>query len=298
MSVLISSLGQGLTWTLLAIGVYLTYRLLDIADLSAEGTFPLGAVVSIKLIVDGHSAVTASIVGFVAGMLAGTVTGLIHTKLHIPALLAGILTMTGLYSVNLHILGRANVALPDGKSLYDYLPATLGIDLQTIMIGGIVTTLTISLLVIFFKSELGLSLRATGGNRKMSQAQGIKTDGMIILGYAISNGLIALAGALVAQSNGYADVGMGIGTIVIGLASVLVGELILDSKSVTSGLVAMLVGAVVYRLLLTLAMTLGINPVDMKIFSAVVLLLFLVVPVLNNRRAEQQNVRNYLKNLE
>ena len=294
---IISSLGQGLLWAPLAIGVFITFRILDIPDLTTEGSFPFGAAVAVSLMLKGQSAITASLVGFLAGCLAGLITGLLDTKLHIPSLLAGILTMTGLYSINMHIMGKSNVPLLNEKVLTEYLPSW-DLDIQTIVLGLIVIGLVVVLLYLMFKTRLGLSLMATGNNKEMSSANGINTDGMIIFGYMISNGLIALSGALIAQSNGYADIGMGIGTIVIGLASVLVGEIFLRGHNILTRLIAMVVGAIVYRLLLTVAMSLGFPADDLKILSAIILVVVICVPIIQNKIQTKRQLKKYLQQME
>lgn len=291
---IIEGIGQGLIWSMLAIGVFLTFRILDIPDLTAEGSFPLGAAVTIKLMLSGQSALIATLAGFLAGCAAGVITGLLDTKLHIPSLLAGILTMTGLYSINMHVMGKANIPLLDQKVLTGYLPESLDITVQTIILGVSVSAIIVILLVLFFKTETGLALQATGNNQAMSAANGVKTDTMIILGYAISNGCIALSGALVAQSNGFADIGMGIGTIVIGLASVLVGEIFIASRKMWIRLTSMVVGAVIYRLLLTLAMNIGVSPDDLKILSTIILIIVIVVPMVQSRQKAKRQLKKYL----
>lgn len=295
---LISSLGQGLLWAPLAIGVFITFRILDIPDLTTEGSFPFGAAVTISLMLHGQSAIVASLAGFLAGCIAGLITGILDTKLRIPSLLAGILTMTGLYSINMHIMGKANIPLLDQKVLTEYLPESIAPEIQTIIIGIIVTGLVVVVLYLLFKTRLGLSLIATGNNKSMSSANGIYTDRMIIFGYVISNGFIALSGSLIAQSNGYADIGMGIGTIVIGLASVLVGEIFLRSRNILVRLSAMVVGAIIYRFLLTVAMGLGFPADDLKILSAIILVIVICVPIVQNKIKTRQQLKKYLSQLE
>ncbi|MFH5810687.1 ABC transporter permease [Companilactobacillus sp. FL22-1] len=294
----LSSLGQGLLWAPLAIGVFITFRILDIPDLTTEGSFPFGAAVAVSLMLKGSSAIVAAFVGFLAGCLAGLVTGILDTKLRIPSLLAGILTMTGLYSINMHIMGKSNVPLLSQKVLTEYLPQTWSLELQTIVLGIIVTSIVILILYLLFKTRLGLALMATGNNPHMSAANGINTDKMVIFGYMISNGLIALSGALIAQSNGYADIGMGIGTIVIGLASVLVGEIFLRGHGILTRLLAMVVGAIVYRLLLTIAMGLGFPADDLKILSAIILVIVICVPIVQTRIQTKRQLKKYLKQME
>ena len=294
---LITSIGQGLLWTPLVIGVFITFRILDIPDLTTEGSFPLGAAVTVSAMLSGQSAIVASLLGFLAGCIAGWVTGVLDTKLHMPSLLAGILTMTGLYSVNMHIMGKSNVPLLNQKVLMNVLPASWSLDLQTIAIGAVVTGLVIVLLIWLFKTRLGLSLMATGDNPAMGAANGIHTERMVIIGYMVSNGCIALSGALIAQSNGYADIGMGIGTIVIGLASVLVGEIFLHGRQMWLRLTAMALGAVIYRYLLTVAMGLGFPVDDLKILSAGILVVVICLPILRNKYRTRQQLNRYLKQI-
>ena len=295
---IISSLGQGLLWAPLAIGVFITFRILDIPDLTTEGSFPFGAAIAVSLMLKGQSALVASLAGFLVGCVAGLITGILDTKLRIPSLLAGILTMTGLYSINMHIMGKSNVPLLTQKVLTDYLPASWNVEIQTIVLGVLVMAIVVTILYLMFKTRLGLSLMATGNNKNMSAANGINTDGMIIFGYAISNGFIALSGALIAQSNGYADIGMGIGTIVIGLASVLVGEIFLRGHNILTRLIAMVVGAIVYRLLLTVAMSLGFPADDLKILSAIILIIVICVPIIQNRIRTKRQLKKYLEQME
>lgn len=291
---LITSIGQGLLWAPLAIGVFITFRILDIPDLTTEGSFPLGAAVTVSAMVSGQSALVASLLGFLAGCIAGWVTGVLDTKLRMPSLLAGILTMTGLYSVNMHVMGKSNVPLLNQRVLTSYLPATWSVDLQTIIVGAIITGVVMVALVWLFKTRLGLSLMATGNNAAMSAANGIYTDRMVIIGYMVSNGCIALSGALIAQSNGYADIGMGIGTIVIGLASVLVGEIFLRGRQIWVRLTAMVVGAIIYRFLLTVAMGLGFPVDDLKILSAGILVVVICLPLIRNKYQTKQQLKRYL----
>ena len=294
---LITSIGQGLLWAPLVIGVFLTFRILNIPDLTTEGSFPLGAAVTISSMLAGQSAIVASLLGFVAGCLAGWVTGVLDTKLKMPSLLAGILTMTGLYSINMHIMGKANIPLLDQKTLMGWLPASWSLNLQTIVIGSVVTLVVLAGLIWLFQTRLGLSLMATGNNPAMSAANGIYTDRMVIIGYMLSNGLIALSGGLIAQSNGYADIGMGIGTIVIGLASVLVGEIFLHGRQIWVRLTGMVVGAIIYCYLLTLAMGLGFPVNDLKILSAAILVIVICLPLLQNKYRTKWQLRRYLKEI-
>lgn len=284
MNIILSSLAQGLLWSILAIGVYLTFRILDLADLSVEGTLPLGAAVGTILIVSGMNPFLATFLAFLAGCVAGVVTGLLHTKLKIPALLAGIITMTGLYSINLRIMGQANLSLLSEATVFDPV-SNLGVSRQNavIIISFLAVFLVILLLAWFFKTELGLAIISTGDNIPMSEANGINVHTTKIIGYMISNGLIALSGALLAQNNGYADVNMGIGAIVIGLASIIIGEAFFGSLSFAKRLIAVVVGSILYQLILVLVLELRVNPQDLKLFSAIILAIALGLPVIREK---------------
>lgn len=279
---IIGTIGQGLLWSLLAIGVFLTFRVLDIADLTVEGSFPMGAAISAILLINGFNPIVSILGAAVGGMIAGAVTGWIHTKLKIPALLAGILTMIALYSINLHIMGKANVPLLRVDTIYTMLGQVLPLDrtLMLAIVGLIVAVVTCLVLFWFFGTEIGAALRATGVNPQMIRAQGVNTDTMIVLGLLLSNGFVAVSGALIAQGNGYADVGMGIGTIVIGLASVIIGEVIFGTKSFVRSLIAVVLGSIVYRIVIAIVLYIGMPPNDLKLFTAVLVAIALSLPTL------------------
>jgi len=299
--ILLSSTSQGLLWSLLAIGVFLTYRILDIADLTTEGSFPLGGAVAAVILAkdpatwpapfqslfDLHymiAPVIALILAFIAGMLAGLVSGLLHTKLKIPALLAGIITMTGLYSINSRIMGAPNISLIGTDSIFSHAQS-LGLTKinSVILVGLIIVLLVIILLVLFFKTEIGLATRATGDNLDMSEANGIKTDNMKIIGYMLSNGCIALAGALLVQNNNFADLNSGIGTIVIGLASIIIAEVLFKNKSLGLRLITIVIGAILYRFILACVLELRVDPADLKLFSAIILVICLSSPLIQKK---------------
>ena len=283
-NLIISTVAQGLLWSVLAVGVYLTFRTLNIADLSVEGSFPLGAAVAAVLLDDKHSPATAIIAAGAAGMLAGAVTGLLHTKLKIPALLAGILTMIALYSVNLRVMGKANLSLLNTDTVYTSLAfLNLSMNMTTFVVGLIIAVLSPTLMYMFFGTEIGMALRATGSNPQMIRAMGVNTDNMVLLGLVISNGLVAVSGAFIAQSNGFADVGMGIGTIVIGLASVIIGEVLFGSKSVKNSLIAVVLGSIVYRIVIAVVLYLGMPPNDLKLFTAVLVAIALSLPLVKTK---------------
>lgn len=285
MSLILSSLSQGLLWSIMAIGVYLTFRILDIADLTAEGSYPLGAAICATGIVSGVSPLLATFLAFVGGLLAGLVSGLVHTKLKIPALLTGIITLTGLYSVNLKVLGRANVALLRQRTLVTQLYDLGFTKLAAVLIMGFVfVTIVILLLALLMKTQLGLALRSTGDNNSMSEANGIKTDQMKIMGYMLSNGLIALCGALLCQNNGYADLNAGVGTIVIGLASIIIAEVMIRQLSIGWRLASIVLGSIVYRLIILAILAIpGMDADLVKLFSAMLLAAVLFVPELQQR---------------
>lgn len=277
------TIGQGLIWGIMAIGVYITFRILDVADLTVDGSLATGAAVCVMLIRMGVNPMLAMLCAFVAGMLAGLVTGIFHTACGIPAILAGILTQLGLYSINLRIMGnKANQAISVDK--YDLLVSqrwAKEVSLQNpIFVVGIFTIVVIALLYWFFGTERGSSIRATGSNPNMSRAQGINTNFNVVLGLMLSNGLVALCGALVAQYQGSADVNSGRGAIVIGLAAVIIGEVLFDKifRNFALKLLAVSIGAIIYYIVLQLVMQLGLNTNDLKLISALIVAVFLAVP--------------------
>ena len=287
LDLVLSTVSQGLLWAIMALGVFLTFRVLDIADLSVEGTFPLGAAVAATLIDAGHSVWFAMLIALIAGCIGGTVTALLTTKLKIPALLSGILTMIGLYSVNLMIMGKANVPLLRAETVFTLTENLFGVSsvVATLIVGLVATVIVGAIMYWFFGTVLGTAIRATGCNPQMARAQGINTNVMVILGLLISNGLVALSGALVAQSNGFADVGMGTGTIVIGLASVIIGEVLFGTRSFKNWLISVVLGSVVYRAVMAIVLELGMPPNDLKLFTAVLVAIALSLPLIKNKFA-------------
>ncbi len=278
--ILLGAVALGLLWASMTIGVYITYRLLDIADLTVEGSITLGAAVSASMIAGGAGPLVATVCAFLAGLGAGLVTGLLHTKLRIPALLSGILTMIALYSVNLRVLGKANISLLRMDTVYTPLEA-LGLEknVAVAILGFACVMAIIALLYWFFGTELGNAIRATGNNPNMVRAQGINTDTMKILGLVISNGLVALSGALIAQSQNFADVQMGTGSIVIGLASLIIGEVLFGRRNFFSRLFSLILGAVTYRVIIALVLKLGMPTNDLKLFTAITVALALSLPM-------------------
>lgn len=281
MAIVVSALSQGLLWSVLAVGVYLSYRFLNISDLTSEGSFTLGAAVCASNIVRGTDPLLSCLLALIAGALAGLVTGVLHTKFKMPSLLAGILSMTGLYSINLRIMGKANIPLTQSVTLLTKLKNVLGLTRDrdgAIYLGLIVVIILIVLLVWFFNTEFGFSVVATGNNDKMIRANGVDSDKTIIAGLMLSNALIALSGSLVAQYNGYADVTMGIGAIVVGLASVIIGEVLFKDKYFAVCLIGVVVGSIIYRLIVTFVVNTNfISANDMKLFTAIVVAVAIII---------------------
>ena len=285
LDIVLSALSQGLLWSIMAIGVFITFRILDIADLTAEGSFPLGAATTAILIMKGLNPLLATIGGFIAGMLAGAVSGFLHTKMKIPALLTGIITLTALYSVNLLVLGSSNLSLSGQKTLVTMMTSLLSLSktASVIVLGLAFVAFVILLLIVLLNTQLGLALRATGDNLTMGAANGIKVDRIKILGYMLSNGLIALAGSLLAQNNGYADMNMGTGTIVNGLASIILAEVIVKYLPLGKRLWSIVVGSILYRLVLVVILAMNVDAQMLKLASAILLALILYVPEIRQK---------------
>ena len=277
------AVAQGLIWGIMAIGVYITFRILDIADLTVDGTLCTGGAACIMMMQSGHNVWVSLLVALIAGLLAGMVTGLLHTFMGIPAILAGILTQLGLYSVNLKIMGKSNQAINVDK--FDLLVSlryikNVPIYRNTILLVAVIIVVLIVFLYWFFGTELGCSLRATGCNDRMSRAQGINTDFNRVLGLMISNGLVAFSGALLSQYQGFADINMGRGAIVIGLAAVIIGEALFGKIFHNFGfrLLGVALGSIVYYFVLQIVIWLGIDTDLLKLLSAAVVAVFLAIP--------------------
>lgn len=281
LQIILGAISLGLLWAIMTIGVYITYRILDIADLTVEGSIAMGAAIAAFSITSGQNPYISTFYAVIGGFSAGLVTGILHTKLKIPALLSGILTMIALYSVNLRIMGRANISLLRMDTVYTVFE-NLGLSsTNAVMLFGFLSIMgIIGLLYWFFGTEIGCAIRATGNNPQMARAQGINTNNMITLGLVISNGLVALSGSLIAQSQSFADVQMGIGSIVIGLASVIIGEVIFGTRNFFNSLVSLVLGAVTYRIIIALVLKLGMPANDLKLFTAITVAIALSLPVL------------------
>ena len=287
-SALPGAAAQGLIWGIMAIGVYITFRTLDIADLTVDGTMCTGGAVCIMMMMNGHNVWVAMLAAFIAGMLAGLATCFFHTFMGIPAILSGILTQLALWSVNLKIMGKSNQALNvDKYNLLVSLRYIKGVPIfkNTIVIVAIMIVVLIAILYWFFGTELGCSIRATGCNSNMARAQGINTNFNKVLGLMISNGLVALSSALLAQYQGFADINMGRGAIVIGLAAVIIGEAIFGRifRNFALTLLSVGFGAVIYYLVLQVVIWLGVDTDLLKMFSAIVVAIFLAIPYWKSR---------------
>ncbi|MDC0336037.1 ABC transporter permease [Pseudodesulfovibrio sp.] len=287
---LYGALEQGFAYGLMVIGVYLTFRILDFPDLTVDGSLPLGAAVSAVAITAGYSPVLAIFMATCSGFVAGMVTGILNTKFKILHLLASILTMIALYSINLRIMGRPNMTLLGQDTVVDWFQAFTDIVpyISTPILFGIICVIAVVVLIWFMHTELGLAFLATGDNQQMITSQGVNTDNVIIFGVGLSNALVATSGALVAQNQGAADVNMGVGTIIAGLASVIIGETIFGDKTISRALIAALLGSVLYRVAIALALGLklgsfSITPSDLNLITAILVVFALVMPKMKQK---------------
>ena len=281
------AVAQGLIWGIMAIGVYITYKILDVADLTVDNSFGTGGAVCVMALLSGQNVWTALILAFIAGLACGLVTGLLHTFMGIPAILAGILTQLALYSVNLKIMGKSNQSINVDK--YDLLISLRWVKefalRNPVVMVILITLVLIGILYWFFGTELGCSIRATGSNPHMSRAQGINTSFNVVLGLMVSNGLVALSGALLSQYQGFADVSMGRGAIVIGLAAVIIGEVLFSKlfRNFALKLLAVAIGAILYYIVIQAVLAFGLNANYLKLLSAVIVAIFLSVPYWKDR---------------
>ncbi len=277
-----SAVELGIIYAIMALGVFISFRTLNIPDLTVDGSFTLGASVSAVLCMNGQP-VLGILLAFIVGCLAGSLTAILNTKLKIQPLLAGILMMLALWSINLKVMGKANISLLNKNTIYDLFNFSDASDYLKIIISAVILIAILILLYLFLKTKLGIVLRATGDNDQMVRALGVNTNWTVIIGLALSNGLVAVSGALIAQYQGFSDVSMGIGMVVIGLASVIIGEVIFGIKTLMRRLVAVILGAIVYRLVIALALELGMPTNDLKLISAVIVALALSMPTIKGR---------------
>ncbi len=278
----IGSLEAGIIFAIMALGVYITFRILNFPDLTVDGSFATGGAVAATMIVAGYSPFVGTLSAFLLGLVVGSITGILHTKGKINPLLSGILSMIALYSINLRIMGRANVPLLGQDTLIDRMESFF----SHLFSSNYVLLITMALFVLIIKlivdwfldTEIGLAMRATGDNPRMIRSFSTNTDNTIILGLALSNGLVALSGSLWAQYQGFADVSMGIGMIIVGLASVIIGEAVFGDRTVRRATIAVIGGAIIYRLVIAIALRVGLDPSDMKLMTALIVIFALVAP--------------------
>ncbi|HBC94422.1 MAG TPA: ABC transporter permease [Pelotomaculum sp.] len=277
------ALEQGLLWGAMILGVYLTFRILNFPDLTVDGSFTLGAAVAARLILGGSDPWLATMAAVLAGATAGLVTGLLHTQLKIDPLLSGILAMIALYSVNLRIMGTANLSLLRVDTIFTSISDFTGLSDSALALGGAVSLLVVVGLYFFLQTEVGLGVRATGDNPQMIRSLGVNTNTTKIIGLALSNALVAVSGSLVGQYQSFADVGMGIGMIVVGLASVIIGEVLVRTPTIIRALVAALVGSIIYRVVIAGVLQLGMPATDLKLLTAAIVTVALAFPVFRAR---------------
>ncbi len=274
MTLILSAIELGLFYTLLTLGLFISYRILDIPDLTVDGSFTLGAAVAVILTISGYP-IAAIFGAALAGILAGIVTATLQTKLKVQPILAGILTMTALYSINIMVMGdKANISLLGVETLFTKMKTLIGGSQSGLILGVGIVLITCILLVIFLYTKLGLSIRATGDNEEMVRSSSINVDLMKIIGLAIANGLVAISGALIAQKQSFADVSMGTGMVVIGIASLIIGEVIVDifvkQRGIKSNILAAVLGSIIYRLIISAALSVNISATSMKLVSAII----------------------------
>ncbi|MFS4084126.1 ABC transporter permease [Aerococcus urinaeequi] len=296
MDMIISAFSQGTIWAVMGLGIYITFRILNAPDMTTEGSFVLGGAIGAQMLYFNIDPFATLLISFLAGMAAGAITGFLVTRLKINPLLAGIITMTGIYSINLKIMGKANMSLSTVTTLKNAIAGlSLPRNVDTIVIGLIVVAAIIFLLTYFFKTEMGQSLIATGDNMQMAKSLGIETSEMTMLGYMLANGLIAVSGYIVSTDNGYADIQMGVGTVVIGLASIIIGEVLFRNVKLGVRFITILVGSIIYRLLLTIVLMMNFEANDFRLFSAIIVALCLAVPTIQNKVADYREYRKVAK---
>lgn len=286
-SVWFGALEQGLLYGIMVLGVYITFRVLDFPDLTVDGSFTLGAAVAARLIFDGYDPWLGTLMGLVCGLIAGFFTGVLHTKLRIAPLLAGILMMIALYSINLRVMGsKSMLSLLRIDTVFTNVSA-LGVpqEIAVVTLGLALIIIICYLLFAFLQTEVGLALRATGDNEQMIRSQGVNTNYSKVMGLALGNGLVGLSGALVAQYQSFSDVGMGIGMIVVGLASVIMGEVVIGNRTLLRTLIAVVVGSIIYRIVIALVMRFGLPATDLKLFTAILVIMAMASPIIKEKFA-------------
>lgn len=284
---------QGLIWSLLAIGVFISYKILDFADLTTEGSMTLGGVIAAVVIINVNNVFLAIVLATIAGFIAGTITGILHTKLKIPSILSGIIMLTALYSINLMILQKASVSLFNNTTLYSYLRNIINNPFLAKTITSFVIVLVVATGIYFlFGTEIGIGIRATGMNQKMAKVQGINTDRVIIFGLGLANAIIALGGSLLVQSDRQANLEFGRGTIVIGLASIIIGETIFGKRSFKNSLLSVILGSIVFQILRKIAIEVGINHEALKLIEAILIAVILGMPIIKKALKRKEKIAN------
>ncbi len=293
---LTGTLEQGLIYGIMALGVFLTFRVLDYADLSVDGSLPLGAAISAILIFNGWNPWIATVLSIGGGALAGLFTAILHTKFKITPLLSGILTMTALYSVNLRVMGGNNVPLLRADTIFTQL-IDMGLPERMVSLGLPLITIIILVIILnyFLQTELGMAVRATGDNEQMIKAQGVDINSTKILGLSLSNALVALSGSMVAQYQTFADASMGIGTIIAGLASVIIGEVLFGTSSILRNLIAVVGGSIIYRMVIALVLIIGLKPTDLKLMTAFIVIIALASPTIKKKFKSAAKEKKYVK---
>lgn len=286
----VSALSQGVIWSIMALGVYITYRLLDFADLTVDGSFTTGGAVSAILITLGYHPIFALLIAILAGMAAGFITGFLNTRMGISPLLSSILAQIGLYSINLRIMGKPNLPLLKVTTLYKSFSETVHLKdpYSSLLLSAVIVAALVGTMYWFFGTEIGSAIRATGDNPSMVRALGINTKNTVLIGLVLANGLVALSGGLLAQNQGFADMGMGIGAIVIGLATIIIGEVLFFKKNFMLRLIGIVFGSVVYRLIIAVVLQMKVASQDLKLFTAIIVALALWLP----NTLEKQRARN------
>ena len=292
-SIILSATELGLLYTLLTLGLFISYRILDIPDLTVDGSFTLGAAVAVMMTLAGHP-LLALLVAVIAGMIAGMVTAILQTKLKVNPILSGILTMTALYSINIMIMqDKANISIYGEESLFTMAKEAMGMAMSDIIIGVTAVIVICFALGVFLHTKLGLSIRATGDNEDMVRSSSINVDGMKIIGLALANGLVALSGALIAQKQSVADVSMGTGMVVIGIASLIIGEVLVDivvkQRGIIANIVAAVIGSIVYRLIISAALIINISATSMKLVSAIIVAIAISYPIIKSAISQKIN---------
>lgn len=285
MAIYFSALYQGILWGIMGLGLYISFRILRFADLTSEASFTLGAASAVTLISMGVNPIAATFLSILSGMFAGLVTGILTTYFEVPSLLASIISLTGFYSINLRIMGSPNLSLRGFDTIYSYLNAFIeSSQHQRFFVGIVISLLVIVFMTYLFKTDLGQAIIATGDNEIMAGSIGIRTDSMKRLALMFANGFIALSGALVAQDNGFSDVQMGTGTVVVAMSSIVIGEVLFRKQLKLSGrFLSILLGSVIYRLIIVFVLRLGFNPNDFRLISALVLAIFLALPAISKK---------------